>query len=155
MGVFVAETAAVCDCTGAGTTTISSEIDDRWLDEYAAAHGDDDVSRSRLTAYGRLLRQVDLPVAAVTARVDGTLVGIGLGVRERGWVGVYGMGTRPEVRRRGAARAVLHALAEWAHAGGAGQMYLQVEEDNAPARSLYESARFTSLYRYWYRVQEP
>jgi N-acetylglutamate synthase len=153
VGVFVAGTVVVVERTREGATAVSSDITDEWIDEYAAAHGDDEVARHRLTAYGRLLRQIDPPVAAVTARVDGALVGIGLGVRERGWVGVYTMGTRPDARRRGAARGVLHALAMWAQSVEADRMYLQVEEDNAPARGLYESAGFTPLYRYWYRLQ--
>jgi N-acetylglutamate synthase len=48
---------------------------------------------------------------------------------------------------------VLHALAMWAQSVEADRMYLQVEEDNAPARGLYEAAGFTPLYRYWYRLQ--
>jgi GNAT superfamily N-acetyltransferase len=153
VGVFVADTGTVVARTDEGATTISSEIDDQWLDKYAAAHGDDEVAHRRLLAYGRLLRDIHPSVAAVVARADEHLVGIGLGVRERGWVGVYAMGTRSEARRRGAARAVLHALAEWAQTGNADRMYLQVEESNTPARALYEAAGFTPLYRYWYRVQ--
>jgi GNAT superfamily N-acetyltransferase len=153
VGVFVADTGTVVARTDKGATTISSKIDDEWRDEYAAAHGDDEVARRRLTAYGRLLRDIRPSVTAVVARAGEQLVGIGLGVRERGWVGVYAMGTHPEARRRGAARAVLHTLAEWAQAGDAHRMYLQVEESNTPARTLYESAGFTPLYRYWYRVQ--
>ena len=153
VGVFVADTGIVSERTAGGTMNVSSEIEEEWHDEYAAAHGDDDVTRSRLLAYGRLLRHLRPAVAAVVARTGEELVGIGLGVRERGWVGVYAMGTRPEARRRGAARAVLHALAAWAQAGDADRMYLQVEESNTPARGLYEAAGFTPLYRYWYRVE--
>ena len=89
VGVFVAGTAVVVERTREGATAVSSDITDEWIDEYAVAHGDDDVARRRLTAYGRLLRQIDPPVAAVTARVDGALVGIGLGCTGcSGWVGV-------------------------------------------------------------------
>jgi GNAT superfamily N-acetyltransferase len=63
------------------------------------------------------------------------------------------MGTRPEARRRGAATAVLHALAAWAAANGCPRSYLQVEEDNPGARALYARAGFTDAYRYHYRTK--
>lgn len=151
--VLTADTAAVSERTEPGDTDISSEIDEQWIDEYAHAHSDDAVARSRLMFYGRLLRALPESVAAVVARRQKEVVGIGLGVRERGWVGVYAMGTRPEARRQGAARAVLHGLAQWAEASHADRMYLQVEEDNAPARALYAGAGFSPVYKYWYRVE--
>jgi ribosomal protein S18 acetylase RimI-like enzyme len=73
-------------------------------------------------------------------------------VLERGWMGVYSMGTRPEARRRGAATAVLHALARWAVSRGAAHTYLQVEATNDAARQLYIRAGFETAYRYHYRT---
>ena len=66
---------------------------------------------------------------------------------ERGWTGVYAMGTRPEARRRGAATSILRALAQWAHDRGAARMYLQVETTNDGARQLYTRAGFETAYR--------
>ena len=151
--VLTADAAMVSERTGPGDTDISSEIDGHWIEEYADAHGDDAVARARLTYYGRLLQELPGAVAAVVARREKKVVGIGLGVREHGWVGVYAMGTRPEARRRGAARAVLRQLAEWAQAAHGERMYLQVEEDTAPARALYENAGFSPVDNYWYRVE--
>jgi GNAT superfamily N-acetyltransferase len=84
--------------------------------------------------------------------VDETPSAIGLGVLERGWAGVYAMGTRREVRRRGAATAVVHALACWAQRHSASRMYLQVEAANDGARQLYTRAGFETAYRYHYRT---
>ena len=55
-------------------------------------------------------------------------------------------------RGNGAARTVLTALAGWATAHEAGQMYLQVEPGNAPALRLYERAGFGEICGYHYRV---
>lgn len=63
------------------------------------------------------------------------------------------MHTRPELRRRGAARALLHALAQHALREGTEQLYLLVEPDNVPARALYARCGFEDLYHYHYRVQ--
>ena len=78
---------------------------------------------------------------------------LGFAVADRGWTGIFGMGTRPEARRQGAATAVLHTLAQWAVDEGAPRLYLQVEEDNTAARTLYERAGFVDTYRYHYRTR--
>jgi GNAT superfamily N-acetyltransferase len=90
---------------------------------------------------------------AVTAAIDNKDAGMGFGVVERGWCGIYGMATLPPYRRHGVAAAVLHALAREAADLGATHLYLQVERDNDGARALYERAGFTYEYGYHYRTQ--
>jgi ribosomal protein S18 acetylase RimI-like enzyme len=81
-------------------------------------------------------------------RAAATCLGIWSGQR----LGVYAMLSLPEARRRGAGRAVLHALARSAIADGARELYLLVEPSNIPALALYTSSGFEELYRYHYRV---
>jgi GNAT superfamily N-acetyltransferase len=88
-----------------------------------------------------------------TAIVAGEPAGVALGVAERRFVGLFCFHTLPGLRRRGAARSLLHALAEWARSRNAASIYLQVEDSNAPARALYASAGFATLYRYHYRTR--
>jgi len=85
------------------------------------------------------------------------VVGVGFGVVERGWLGVFGMATAEAERRRGVAVAVLGALTRVAAGWGWGaeRVYLQVEEGNAAARALYARAGFTPSHRYHYRVSAP
>jgi len=63
-------------------------------------------------------------------------------------------GVLPAARRRGAARAVLAALAADAREEGVEGLYLQVERSNAAAIALYASASFRELYGYHYRGRE-
>jgi ribosomal protein S18 acetylase RimI-like enzyme len=77
---------------------------------------------------------------------------IGLGVLSPPWLGIYAMHTRPDLRRCGAARAVLHALAQSALADGVSDLYLLVEPTNTPARALYATAGFEDVYGYHYRI---
>ena len=122
--------------------------DERWI----AAWRDCDTSDRPVELYGdayrALLSQVGPDVLAVS--IPG--VGVALGVRERGWVGVFSMKTHPAHRRRGVAQALLRDLARWGEDGAADQMYLQVETANAAARGLYERAGFTRHHGYWYRT---
>jgi ribosomal protein S18 acetylase RimI-like enzyme len=57
--------------------------------------------------------------------------------------------TLPSHRRLGLGRAVLSALAS---AAKRPRLYLQVEQDNAAALTLYRSCGFHERYRYHYRV---
>ncbi|HEX6683864.1 MAG TPA: GNAT family N-acetyltransferase [Candidatus Limnocylindrales bacterium] len=99
-----------------------------------------------------LLQRVREPSCYAGVLVGGRVVAVGRAVADTGWAGVFGMATLPEARGRGAARAVLGALADWARRRGAGSMYLQVERDNDAALRLYGGAGFTQLCGYHYRV---
>lgn len=68
-----------------------------------------------------------------------------------GRLGVYAMFTRGDARRRGAARALLGAVAKAALQDELRELYLQVETENAAARALYAGAGFRDAftYRYW------
>ena len=79
------------------------------------------------------------PIAAALAVADGARVGI------------FAMSTLRTHRRRGAARALLGAIARWAGERNARELYLQVERDNEPALALYAGAGFRERYGYHYR----
>jgi ribosomal protein S18 acetylase RimI-like enzyme len=134
------------------TTAIGA--DEGWARRYGEVHGDDATSRDRVTAYGRMLADLGPAVVTAVGHLGGEPVGLGFGVVERGWLGVFGMGTAPSARRRGVARSVLAALAGGGAPIGADHAYLQVEVDNAPAQALYRGLGFTESHRYHYRVLE-
>ena len=128
----------------------------QWERANAALHGDVQDARERVLAYGRAIHSLKGPATAAVAPPEpGQAVAIGFAVADQGWTGIFGMGTRPEARRRGAATAVLHTLAQWAVDHHAARLYLQVEESNSAARTLYERAGFVETYRYHYRTLFP
>lgn len=65
-----------------------------------------------------------------------------------GYAGIAAVATVEAARRRGLARIVLRDLLTFAEENGAGQTYLEVEPDNAPARALYASVGYTTAHRY-------
>lgn len=85
---------------------------------------------------------------------DDTPAALGLGVVERGWLGIFCMTTKPEYRRKGYAKALLHALVKWAHEQGASNAYLQVMEVNTPATKLYQRLGFETVYQYYYATKK-
>ncbi len=123
--------------------------DQTWLDVGAA--GGMSMFGPYRSASVAILSKVALPVVYVTATLDGRPVGVGRGVLDGEWLGVYSMATLPAARGRGAATAVLAALARWSAGLGARRAYLQVEEHSVAARRLYAALGFLPVYRYTYR----
>jgi N-acetylglutamate synthase len=82
----------------------------------------------------------------------GQTVAIGRVAVAAGWAGLTAIEVAPRHRRRGLATAVTAALAAQAAAHGAGHVYLQVEDDNEPARTLYRRIGFMAHHDYHYRV---
>lgn len=119
-------------------------------------------AHQREAGYRTLLRRSDpsgprIPIAVV-ARTDepgqpGNPVGIGFAVVDGTWVGIFGMRTSPEHRRRGIASALVGAIVRAAAELGATAAYLQVEDDNAAAIACYERLGFATSHRHHYRTE--
>jgi GNAT superfamily N-acetyltransferase len=96
-----------------------------------------------------LRRGADSVFASV--RAGGHTIAAGAACFSQGWCGVHGMRTLAPHRGRGLAGAVLSALAQRARERGVQRCFLQVEEGNARARSLYAARGFATAwgYAYW------
>jgi GNAT superfamily N-acetyltransferase len=103
--------------------------------------------RERALLLGRIRR----PHRYALAAVGGEPAAAGLCVLDDDLAGIFAMRTQAPFRRRGLATGVLAALAGWARAAGARQIYLQVEDENEAARQLYERRGFVRVYGYRYR----
>jgi N-acetylglutamate synthase len=82
----------------------------------------------------------------------GRTVAIGRVAVAAGWAGLTAVAVDPGARRRGLGGAITVALAKAAAEHGAQGIYLQVENDNAAARSLYQRQGFEDHHEYHYRV---
>ena len=137
-----------------GTTVeVAVGVDERWSRGAGTILGATDRDRVRAEGYGRMLAVVGDQALGASAPdpAGGGIVGVGYGVVDRSWLGVFGMVTAPAHRRRGVARAVLAALAAAGEDRGARRAYLQVETDNDAALALYAELGFTHHHRYHYR----
>lgn len=101
----------------------------------------------------QIMRHIGPAAAFAAVHDNGRILGIGLGVCERGWLGIFNMLTDAEERRKGVGTAVLHHLATWATHHHATHAYLQVVATNRPAQALYARASFTYAYSYHYRLK--
>ncbi|ASW56647.1 GNAT family N-acetyltransferase [Plantactinospora sp. KBS50] len=71
------------------------------------------------------------------------------------WLGLSLIEVVPAARRRGLARGLVRALADWAAGLGATHAYLQVEEHNTAAVALYRSLGFRTHHGYVTRERPP
>ncbi|MDU8945913.1 GNAT family N-acetyltransferase [Ovoidimarina sediminis] len=65
---------------------------------------------------------------------------------------IHAIEVRPEARRRGAARAMLHRAAAWATEQGADTLALAVTAANGPANTLYASLGMRAVGQYHYQI---
>jgi ribosomal protein S18 acetylase RimI-like enzyme len=143
--VLVASADTVLAGTRPGAVQIAPRSDARWVDTWAACE-----DRPDAAAHAREVFDLIEPATAYALADDG--LGVGLAVCERGWAGLFCVATAPAARRRGVARAVVHALTRWAAERGARRIYLLVETANGPAHALYADAGFTRSHGYHYRL---
>jgi GNAT superfamily N-acetyltransferase len=103
--------------------------------------------------HAEILRAIAFPT--LYARIDGAggePVACGLGVLEGDLVGLFDLVTDSAHRRHGHGMALVLGMLRWARGEGAWHAYLQVVEDNEPARRMYARLGFRESYRYRYRV---
>jgi ribosomal protein S18 acetylase RimI-like enzyme len=89
-------------------------------------------------------------ISYVAVDESGAFVGLVAGFadeEEPDAVHLVAMWVAPEARRRGVARALIHAVVDWAGTRGARQVRLFVADGNDAARTLYEREgfRFTGI----------
>lgn len=122
---------------------LTREPDEAWLSRY-----------QRFSTPGpHVLRVLGSGPAVWFATVAGEAGGeapaaIGRCVVDGRWAGFMAVEVAPEHRRRGLATSVMAALARRALDGGASAAWLQVEEDNEGARTLYDGMGFAAHHRY-------
>jgi GNAT superfamily N-acetyltransferase len=126
---------------------VVGDLDDRWVAAWAQVGGGDG---ARPTAERVLAQLGDRGGFAIARDGDG-VVGVGIGVIDEGWLGLYSVTVAAHARRRGVGRAVVAALGCWGGARGAGEVYLQVELDNPPALAFWAALDFRLAHRYIWR----
>ena len=120
-----------------------------WLNAYAALTGMPD---KFMRLHGAILNAIRTECAHAVLRHGDEVLACGLGVVERGLLGLFDVVTDPTHRRQGCGEELVRGLLDWGCERGARTAYLQVTEGNAPAQALYRKLGFAERYRYWYRI---
>ncbi|MEN3931685.1 GNAT family N-acetyltransferase [Microvirga sp. W0021] len=131
--------------------TISSELTEEWL---ASSLKSQEKTEETVNITRSIVSRIRQNHGFATLVMDDQPVAWGLGVIERGYIGLYDVVVQPDLRGLGLGKRVLCGLMAWGRERGAQHAYLQVTEANEIARSLYASIGFTDAYRYHYRLKE-
>lgn len=145
----------LCDLTGFSkkpghTVCIQSVMDDDWLDGFLTMNG---TAAAQREAAVSMLKNIRYPILAASIMEDGRMVGCGLGVMERGNVGLYDIFVDGNYRRRGFGGDICTAIMNAGKTAGCERAYLQVLSDNQGARALYRELGYWETYEYWFRTK--
>ncbi|HEY3502916.1 MAG TPA: GNAT family N-acetyltransferase [Actinocatenispora sp.] len=144
--LLTAPISRVCAAATAGAlppVTFAAEPSADWLALFGARKGVSAAARTVLTGGDTTFAEV---------RGDGgELAAIGRGATADGHLLVAAVEVVPAYRRRGLARHLMAALAD-RHTDRAHTVFLQVEDDNTAARTLYDRLGFRLHHAYHYRV---
>lgn len=143
--VMTADISDVIAVTDKEPAEVTSQPDERWgsvflgegFDPVDGAYRVKTLSRSPDARFGRLIE-------------DGRPVAVGCGSYSNGWASFHGIRTDMAQRGKGYAGRVLVGLAVEARERGIARAFLQVEETNTGAQSLYRRAGFEVAWRYLY-----
>ena len=124
---------------------VSAAPDDGWAQVFLGEGFDPVDGAGRVAALSRARNTFYASV-----RQQGTTVAVGALSIGSGWASVHGMRTVASQRGRGLAARVLAGIAQAALDRGVRRVFLQVEEANDAARSLYRRAGFATAWRYRY-----
>ena len=126
---------------------LSSHVTKEWLDAYIGAHAYAPEERLAVQA---ILETVPHEMGFAHIVDGGIPIAAGRTAIIEGLAGFFQIATAPHARRKGYALRIMSSLISFAAEKGAKQAYLQVEVRNEPARTLYGSLGFKSLYIYDY-----
>jgi ribosomal protein S18 acetylase RimI-like enzyme len=124
---------------------------DEMPDVFDRALSDSTPDPDELEERRAIAQRAPRPAAFAVIEWDGRPAAVGMTALAEDLAGLFLMRTIPEARRQGFAKRVLRTLLARAELLGAAHAFLQVEAENRPAVSLYETEGFKTLtsYRFW------
>ncbi len=122
-----------------------------WFEGYRRFSGYEEVN---INVRKEIIARIPSEKAYAAAIIDDKIVGIGLGVLDDSWLGLFSLVTDEKYRRQRVATSITQGLVGWAQGRGIKQAYLQVEEHNHAAKELYYRLGFQNAYLYWYRLAQ-
>ena len=143
--VMIADIADVVVVTSQAPARVTPQSDAAWAAVFLGEGFDPVDGAYRVKA---LSRSPDASFGQVVE--DRRTVAVGCGSYSRGWASFHGMRTELAQRGKGYAARVLAGLALEAQERGIARAFLQVEEKNTGAQSLYRRAGFETAWRYLY-----
>jgi len=130
------------------STLVESSLD-AWIKINSALNK---VPPEKESIHKEIIQSIKKPCFFGSILKDDAYIACGLGVLGGNYFGLFDIITHPSHRNQGFGSQLVSGMVDWARENGASTAYLQVMENNSPARRLYTKFGFHDSYRYWYRV---
>lgn len=130
---------------------LQDRITDEWIASLFRLNGTTNPTLRRIVP--SMFKAIPKETIVASVEIDGRMVASGLGIMDRGYVGLYAIYVDVSCRRKNFARAICSTILTEARKKGSTKAYLQVVQGNTHARNLYASLGFTDFYTYWFRVK--
>jgi ribosomal protein S18 acetylase RimI-like enzyme len=130
---------------------IDHDLTPEWLEDFCRLSN---VNAKYKNVMERMLSNIRTKKGFISFCHEDQVVSCGLGVIERGYIGLYDIVTDRNCRNRGFGEQMILNLLKWGKENGAKYGYLAVVANNEPALRLYSKIGYTEIYRYWYRVKD-
>ncbi|MDD3172879.1 MAG: GNAT family N-acetyltransferase [Herbinix sp.] len=131
---------------------VSQSIHREWIDSLLALNGTTNVIHKEIVPM--MYSAIAKDTICVSIQRQGVIIGTGLGILDRDYVGVYAIHIREDYRKKGLARSLCTCILKEGIKKGAKKAYLQVVDGNDTAFWLYQSLGFKNFYTYWFRVSD-
>jgi len=127
-------------------------ITDEWINSLFRLNGTTNPTLRRIVP--SMFKAIPKETIVAFIEIDGRTVASGLGILDRGHIGLYAIYVDASCRHKNFARAICSAILSEAEKKGARHAYLQVVQGNAGARHLYETLGYQKFYTYWFRSKQ-
>ena len=132
------------------TVRIEEDMTEDWLEAFLTMNG---TAGAQKQAAKTMLKNIACPIAAASIWEDGGMAACGLGVLERGYVGLYDIFVDPGFRRRGLGGDICAAIMNYGKENGCHTAYLQCLAGNHGAIAMYRQLGYEKSYEYWFRTK--
>lgn len=130
---------------------LRDRITDEWIHSLFRLNGTTNPTLRRIVP--SMFKAIPKETIVANIEIDGRMVASGLGILDRGHVGLYAIYVDASCRHKSFGSCICSTILSEARKKGADKAYLQVVKGNGYAKNMYASFGFEDLYTYWFRVK--
>ena len=130
---------------------LRDRITDEWIHSLFRLNGTTNPTLRRIVP--SMFKAIPKETIVANIEIDGRMVASGLGILDRGHVGLYAIYVDASCRHKSFGSCICSTILSEARKKGADKAYLQVVKGNVHAKNMYRSFGFRDLYTYWFRVK--
>lgn len=131
---------------------LRDRITEDWIEALFRLNGTTNPTLRRIVPM--MYHAIPKEIIVAKIEIDGRMVASGLGILDRDHIGVYAIYVDPSCRRKHFGKAIVNTILMEGEKKGYHKAYLQCVKGNIPAKTMYETFGFRTLYETWFRVKD-